>query len=71
MNEGNTFQEVIFENQVLTSVEAAEFLKCSTKKLYRLIETHGLPCKRIGNEYRFLVSDLVGWMKGGHSAQKS
>lgn len=58
----------IFENQisnqVLNSQEAATFLKISNKSLYRLVNTGLIPCRRVGRQTRFLLSELMEWMKG-------
>jgi excisionase family DNA binding protein len=56
--------EQVFDNQVLTVREAAKFLKCSTKSLYRLLKFGEIPYRKVGSEYRFLKSSLIDWMKG-------
>lgn len=50
-------------SQGLTVKEAAKYLKCSRDKLYRLINTQGLPYYRFGARKRFLPSELDEWEK--------
>lgn len=62
---GHLFPGTFFENQILNVVEAARFLKCSRKTVYRLVSTGELPHKRIGSGIRFLFPELIEWMKKG------
>lgn len=56
--------DMLFDNQVLTIKGTARLLKYSQKTVYRLARSGEIPCKRVGREYRFLLSDLIDWMKG-------
>jgi excisionase family DNA binding protein len=55
--------EEVFENQTLTVQGAAKFLKCSTKTIYKRCADNSIPHKKLGTKYRFLLSELVAWMK--------
>lgn len=48
--------------EFLTVSEVAETLKCSTKQVYVLIESHGLPAFRLGREYRVDSKELGRWV---------
>ncbi len=53
-----------FENYILTVKEAAGFLKFSTKTIYQMVGSGELPCKKTSKGIRFLLPELIGWMKG-------
>jgi excisionase family DNA binding protein len=50
------------EEEVLTAQEAADFLKISTKLLYKLINAGELSAKKIGNSFRLKKSVLLAYM---------
>ncbi|MGK5083980.1 helix-turn-helix domain-containing protein [Bdellovibrionota bacterium FG-1] len=54
----------LFENQILTVKEVADLLKMSTKTVYKHVRAGVIPCKKIGKEIRFLLPELLRWMKG-------
>lgn len=56
--------EQFFENQIMTVREAANFLKCSSKKVYGLVRLRQIPFKKVGREIRFYLPQLKEWMKG-------
>ncbi len=49
-------------NQVMTSVEAAEYLKMHVKTVCRLAKEGKIPAKKVGSEWRFLRKVLDGWL---------
>jgi excisionase family DNA binding protein len=49
-------------DEILTAQEAADFLKISTKLLYKLINAGELPAKKIGNGFRLKKSVLLAYM---------
>ena len=51
--------------EILTTKEAADFLKLHEKTLSRLARQGKLPGNKIGGEWRFLKEDLVGWIHSG------
>ena len=49
-------------SQVMTSVEAAEYLKMHVKTICRLAKEGKIPAKKVGSEWRFLRRVLDGWL---------
>ncbi len=47
---------------VMTSVEAAEYLKMHVKTVCRLAKERKIPAKKVGSEWRFLKSVLDRWL---------
>lgn len=48
--------------QVMTSVEAAEYLKMHVKTVCRLAKEGKIPAKKVGSEWRFLRNVLDNWL---------
>ncbi len=55
--------------EILTTKEAADFLKLHEKTLSRLARQGKLPGNKIGGEWRFLKEDLVGWIHAGRNGE--
>ena len=51
--------------EVLTLTEAAEYLRVAESELSKLADERGVPCQRIGEEWRFLKIALRGWLCAG------
>lgn len=49
-------------DEILTAQGAAQFLKISTKLLYKLINTGEIPAKKIGNGFRIRKAALEAYM---------
>ena len=49
-------------DEILTAQGAAQFLKISTKLLYKLINTGEIPAKKIGNGFRIRKATLEAYM---------
>jgi len=49
-------------SQVMTSVEAAEYLKMHVKTVCRLAKEGKIPARKVGSEWRFLRSVLDNWL---------
>ena len=49
-------------NQVMTSVEAADYLKMHVKTICRLAKEGKIPAKKVGSEWRFLRRVLDSWL---------
>ena len=49
-------------SQVMTSVEAAVYLKMHVKTVCRLAKEGKIPAKKVGSEWRFLRSVLDSWL---------
>jgi len=48
--------------QVMTSQEAAEYLKMHVKTVCRLAKEGKIPAKKVGSEWRFLRTVLDSWL---------
>jgi excisionase family DNA binding protein len=48
--------------QVMTSVEAADYLKMHVKTVCRLAKEGKIPARKVGSEWRFLRSVLDNWL---------
>jgi excisionase family DNA binding protein len=53
------------EPEVLTSTEAAEFLRLSPYGVRDLARRGILPGRKVGRDWRFLRTELVAWLKEG------
>jgi excisionase family DNA binding protein len=49
-------------SQVMTSVEAAEYLKMHVKTVCRLAKEGKIPAKKVGSEWRFMRRVLDSWL---------
>jgi excisionase family DNA binding protein len=49
-------------SQVMTSVEAADYLKMHVKTVCRLAKEGKIPAKKVGSEWRFLRAVLDRWL---------
>lgn len=50
------------ENDILTVEEAAEFLKTSTKTIYKLINDKKLKATRVGRSWRITKTDIFDYL---------
>ncbi len=48
--------------QVMTSQEAADYLKMHVKTVCRLAKEGKIPAKKVGSEWRFLRTVLDSWL---------
>lgn len=48
--------------EVMTSVEAAEYLKMHVKTVCRLAKEKKIPARKVGSEWRFVRSVLDRWL---------
>jgi excisionase family DNA binding protein len=48
--------------QVMTSIEAAEYLKMHVKTVCRLAKEGKIPARKVGSEWRFLRNVLDSWL---------
>lgn len=51
------------QSDVLTRVQVAELLRLNIETVTKLVREDGLPCKRIGKEYRFVRSEVLTWLR--------
>ncbi len=55
-------EETSSSTQVMTSVEAADYLKMHVKTVCRLAKEGKIPAKKVGSEWRFLRTVLDRWL---------
>lgn len=53
--------------EVLTTEEAAELLRVSTKTILALARDGSLPGEKVGRAWRFLRADLLNYLHGDRS----
>lgn len=49
-------------DEILNRKQAAELLRVCIESITKLVREEGLPCKRVGKEYRFLRSQVLAWL---------
>lgn len=57
-----TAPEAVGGAEVLTLVEAAEYLRVSEEDVLRMIEVYGLPGRQFGGSWRFFKPALQQWL---------
>ncbi len=55
--------------ELMTVEEIAEYLKVTTKTIYRLLKKGGIPSTRVGHLHRFIRSDINDWLRKGGSSK--
>lgn len=53
---------VQLDDEVLTRSQVAKLLRVCGESVSKLVREEGLPCRRVGKEYRFLRSEVVAWL---------
>lgn len=51
------------DDKALTTEDACHFLSISRQTLYKLVKTKKIPGRKVGDNYRFLKSDLIRYFK--------
>lgn len=51
------------DDKALTTEDACSFLSISRQTLYKLVKTKKIPGRKVGDNYRFLRSDLIRYFK--------
>ena len=61
----NLLQEAEIDavDKALTTEDACEFLSISRQTLYKLVKSKRIPGRKVGDNYRFLKSDLIRYFK--------
>ncbi len=49
--------------EVLTTTELAELLRCDKSTIYRLANQRELPAFKIGSDWRFRIREIEAWMR--------
>lgn len=52
------------EKEVLTSQEAAEFLRVNIQTVLKLVKSGKIPGRKVGRNYKFLKKDLEKYLSG-------
>ena len=55
--------EVEQADKALTTEDACQFLSISRQTLYKLVKSKKIPGRKVGDNYRFLKSDLIRYFK--------
>ena len=58
------WDKLLIDSRIFTVKEVAKFLKVSQKTIYKLVSTGEIPHKKIGSKIRFLLPEVITWMKG-------
>lgn len=69
LNNGEAMRRKMFiqdheGDKALTTEDACHFLSISRQTLYKLVKTRRIPGRKVGENYRFLKSDLIHYFKG-------
>lgn len=61
----NSLQEAEIDSadKALTTEDACQFLSISRQTLYKLVKSKRIPGRKVGDNYRFLKSDLIRYFK--------
>ena len=51
------------KSELMTAAETCRFLKISQQTLYRYLRGRQIPAFKLGNEWRFVRSDLEQWIQ--------
>ena len=59
----NELTEIQEDDKALTTEDACHFLSISRQTLYKLVKSKKIPGRKVGDNYRFLKSDLIRYFK--------
>ena len=59
----NRMTEIKEDDKALTTEDACHFLSISRQTLYKLVKSKKIPGRKVGDNYRFLKSDLIRYFK--------
>lgn len=59
----STRDVIMDDEKVLTTEQACHFLNISRQTLYKLVKSKKVHGKRVGENYRFLRSELLSYLK--------
>jgi excisionase family DNA binding protein len=51
--------------ELMTVEEVAEYLKVTTKTIYRMLQKGEIPATKVGHLHRFIKSDINDWLRKG------
>ena len=55
-------QDEIEEREILTTDQVMKLLAIARPTVYKLIKEDGLPAKKVRDRYRFIKSEVLGWL---------
>ena len=55
--------EIREDEKAMTTEDACQFLSISRQTLYKLVKSKKIPGRKVGDNYRFLKSDLIRYFK--------
>lgn len=61
----DSYDGSFFENQIMKVDELAEYLKSSSKTIYKMALRGEIPSIRVGRSYRFQLSEVLRSLKSG------
>ncbi len=64
------YDGAFFENHIMTIEETAKYLKVCPKTIRRLIHDGNIPVSKVGKNYRFMLNQLIQWLKSGGCYEK-
>jgi excisionase family DNA binding protein len=53
-------------DEILTRKQTADLLHVCIESISRLVRDEGLPCRKLGKDYRFLRSQVLAWFAERH-----
>jgi len=56
-------------DEILTRKQTAELLHVCIESITKWVRDEGLPCKRVGKDYRFLRSQVLAWFASQRDAR--
>ena len=62
-------KESDFGDEILTTEEVCKLLRVSRQTIYKLVDHGKLPGTKVGQSYKFLKSELIGFLRGGEAQQ--
>ncbi|HEU5407275.1 MAG TPA: helix-turn-helix domain-containing protein [Nitrospira sp.] len=51
------------KTELMTATETCRYLKIAQRTLYRYLQNRQIPAFKLGNEWRFVRSDLEQWTR--------
>ena len=60
---GRQLAELQEDEKAMTTEDACQFLSISRQTLYKLVKSKKIPGRKVGDNYRFLKSDLIRYFK--------
>ncbi len=55
------------KSELMTATETCRFLKIPQQTLYRHLQHRDIPAFKLGNEWRFIRSDLEQWIQSNRT----